>query len=253
MAARKKSASSKKPSSTKKSASKKSASSKKKSAGKRSAPTDAIALLRADHKTVKELFEQFEKTRKDERKEALAEQICKELSVHAQIEEEIFYPATREVIKEEDLVDEATVEHQSAKDLIAQIREGSASDDLWEAKVKVLGEYIDHHVKEEQNEMFPMVKKTKLDLKALGEQLMARKMELMGEAEGNGGGGGSKRGRGSKGGGSAGGKSGSGGAGGTGGKGGGSGEEGGGGSSGGGEGEGIVARMARGMGLAGGT
>jgi hemerythrin superfamily protein len=248
MAARKKSASSKKPSSTTKSASKKSASSKKKSTGKRSAPTDAIALLRADHKTVKDLFEQFEKTRKDERKEALAEQICKELSVHAQIEEEIFYPATREVIREEDLVDEATVEHQSAKDLIAQIREGSASDDLWEAKVKVLGEYIDHHVKEEQNEMFPMVKKTKLDLKALGEQLMARKMELMGEAEGNGGGGGGKRARGSKGGGSAGGKSGSGG---SAGKGGGSGEEGGGGAEG--EGEGIVARMARGMGLAGGT
>jgi hemerythrin-like domain-containing protein len=251
MAARKKSAARKQPSSTKKSATKKSASSKKKSSGKRSAPADAIALLRADHKAVKDLFEQFEKTRKDERKEALAEQICKELSVHAQIEEEIFYPATREVIRQEDLVDEATVEHQSAKDLIAQIREGSASDDLWEAKVKVLGEYIDHHVKEEQNEMFPMVKKTKLDLKALGEQLMARKMELMGEAdEGNGNGGGGKRGRGSKGGGgkgggAAGGKNGSGGAGG---KGGGSGEE-----DGGGEGEGIVARMARGMGLAGGT
>jgi hemerythrin superfamily protein len=248
MAARKKSAARKQPSSTKKSASKKSASSKKKSTGKRSAPTDAIALLRADHKTVKDLFEQFEKTRKDERKEALAEQICKELSVHAQIEEEIFYPATREVIRQEDLVDEATVEHQSAKDLIAQIREGSAGDDLWEAKVKVLGEYIDHHVKEEQNEMFPMVKKTRLDLKALGEQLMARKMELMGEAEGNGNGGGGngggKRGRGGKGGGAAGGKSGSGGAGG---KGGGSGEE-----DGGGEGEGIVARMARGMGLSGG-
>jgi hemerythrin-like domain-containing protein len=245
MAARKKSAARKQPSTSKKSATRKSASSKKKSTGRRSAPQDAIALLRADHKTVKDLFEQFEKTRKDERKQALAEQICNELTVHAQIEEEIFYPAARDAIREEDLVDEATVEHQSAKDLIAQIRGGSASDELWEAKVKVLGEYIDHHVKEEQNEMFPQVKKTKLDLKALGEQLMARKTELMGEVGGNGNGNGGKRGRGGKGGGSAGGKGSGGGS-----KGGGSGEEE---SGGGGEGEGIVARMARGMGLAGGT
>jgi hemerythrin-like domain-containing protein len=241
MAARKKSAARKQPSTSKKSATRKSASSKKKSTGRRSAPQDAIALLRADHKAVKDLFEQFGKTRKDERKQALAEQICNELTVHAQIEEEIFYPAARGAIREEDLVDEATVEHQSAKDLIAQIRGGSASDELWEAKVKVLGEYIDHHVKEEQNEMFPQVKKTRLDLKGLGEQLMARKMELMGEVgEGNGNGG--KRGRSGKGGGSAGGKGSGGGS-----KGGGSGEE----EGGGGEGEGIVARMARGMGIGG--
>jgi hemerythrin-like domain-containing protein len=244
MAARKKSAARKQPSSSKKSATRKSPSSKKKSAARRSAPSDAIALLRADHKAVKELFEQFEKTRKDERKEALAEQICNELTVHAQIEEEIFYPAARDAIREEDLVDEATVEHQSAKDLIAQIRGGSAGDELWEAKVKVLGEYIDHHVKEEQNEMFPQVKKTRLDLKALGEQLMARKMELMGEVAGNGNGNGGKRGRSGKGGGSAGGKG--GGSGGS--KGSGAGEEE---SGGGAEGEGIVARMARGMGIGG--
>jgi hemerythrin-like domain-containing protein len=241
MAARKKSAARKQPSSSKKSATRKSPSSKKKSAARRSAPSDAIALLRADHKAVKELFEQFEKTRKDERKEALAEQICNELTVHAQIEEEIFYPAARDAIREEDLVDEATVEHQSAKDLIAQIRGGSAGDELWEAKVKVLGEYIDHHVKEEQNEMFPQVKKTRLDLKALGEQLMARKTELMaevaGNGNGNGNGNGGKRGRSGKGGGSGGSKGG-----GSGGE-----EESGGGA----EGEGIVARMARGMGIGG--
>jgi hemerythrin superfamily protein len=236
MAARKKSAARKQPSSSKKSASKKSASSKK-SAAKRSAssraPSDAIALLRADHKAVKDLFEQFEKTRKDDRKKALAERICNELTVHARIEEEIFYPAAREAIREEDLVDEATVEHQSAKDLIAQIQGGSPSDELWEAKVKVLGEYIDHHVKEEQNEMFPQVKKTKLDLKALGEQMMTRKMELTGEGGGSGG----KRGglSGSRSGSSSGKDSSAGEA------------------ESGGEAEGIVARMARGMGLSGGT
>jgi hemerythrin superfamily protein len=238
MAARKKSAA-RKSSSSKKSASKKSASkksaAKKKSASSR-APSDAIALLRADHKTVQDLFQQFEKTRSDDRKRALAEQICTELTIHAQIEEEIFYPAARGAIREEDLLDEAEVEHQSAKDLIAQIESGSPDDELWEAKVKVLGEYINHHVKEEQNEMFPQVKKTKLDLKALGEQLQARKMELQGES--GGGGGASSRGRS---GGRNGGRSGGGAA-----KknGGGESEESGGG-------EGIVARMARGIGLGG--
>jgi hypothetical protein len=237
MAARKKSAA-RKSSSSKKSASKKSASkksaAKKKSASSR-APSDAIALLRADHKTVQDLFQQFEKTRSDDRKRALAEQICTELTIHAQIEEEIFYPAARGAIREEDLLDEAEVEHQSAKDLIAQIESGSPDDELWEAKVKVLGEYINHLVKEEQNEMFPQVKKTKLDLKALGEQLQARKMELQGES-----GGGGSRGRS---GGRNGGRSGGGGAK----KNGGAESE----ESGGGEGEGIVARMARGIGLGG--
>lgn len=178
MAARKKSA-------AKKTASKKSArktASKKKATGKRTAtraPADAIALLRADHKAVQDLFDKFEKTRSEERKGAIAEKICRELTVHAQIEEEIFYPAAREVLRQEDLLDEAAVEHQSAKDLIAQIESGNPGDDLFDAKVKVLGEYIKHHVKEEQNEMFPQVKKTKLDLRALGEQLQARKAELM--------------------------------------------------------------------------
>ena len=227
MAARKKSAarkSSSKKSASKKSASKKSASKKKSSSSR--APSDALALLRADHRTVQELFQQFEKTRSDDRKKTLAEQICNELTIHAQIEEEIFYPAAREAIREEDLLDEATVEHQSAKDLIAQI-EGGSGDELWEAKVKVLGEYVNHHVKEEQNELFPQVKKTKLDLKALGEQLQARKMELMGE------GGGASRGGGRNGGRNGGGS--------------------GGGSGSGGDSEGIVSRMARGMGLASGT
>ena len=234
MAARKKSATRK--SASKKSASKKSAS--KKSASKKSsrsssrAPSDAIALLRADHKKVQDLFQQFEKTRSDDRKKSIAEQICNELTIHAQIEEEILYPAAREAIREKDLIAEATVEHQSAKDLIAQI-EGGGGDEMWEAKVKVLGEYVNHHVKEEQNEMFPQLKKSKLDLKGLGEQLQARKQELMGEG---GAGMSSRGGRSKRSGGSGGGS-----------KSRGADEESGG------EGEGLMARMARGIGLSTGT
>jgi hemerythrin superfamily protein len=151
---------------------------KRKSSRKSAAPRDAIALLRADHQLVQELFDKFEKARGEDRKSALAERICSELTVHAQIEEEIFYPAARDAIRDEDLIHEATVEHQSAKDLIAQIEASGPSDELFDAKVTVLGEYIKHHVKEEQNELFPQVRKTKLDLKALGERLMARKEEL---------------------------------------------------------------------------
>ncbi len=143
-------------------------------------PQDAIALLRADHALVEDLFGQFEKARNDERKQTLATRICMELKIHTTIEEEIFYPATREALpKEDDLLDEAQVEHDSAKELIAQIESGKPGDQLWEAKVIVLSEYIKHHVKEEQNEMFPKVRKTKLDLKALGEQLRQRKEQLM--------------------------------------------------------------------------
>jgi hemerythrin superfamily protein len=146
---------------------------------RRAKPQDAIQLLRADHRKVQNLFDQFEKARGDDRKAALAQEICTELKVHAQIEEEIFYPSAREALKEQDLIDEATVEHASAKELIAQIEQAQAGDELFDAKVIVLGEYIRHHVKEEQNEMFPKLKKTKLDLKALGEQLAERKEALM--------------------------------------------------------------------------
>jgi hemerythrin superfamily protein len=142
------------------------------------APADAIALLKADHALVEDLFEKYEKARGDDRKAALAGQICNELKVHTRIEEEIFYPAAREVLREEDLIDEATVEHQGAKDLIAQIESGKPGDDLYDAKVKVLSEYIKHHVKEEHQEMFPQVRKTRLDLKELGERMQARKTEL---------------------------------------------------------------------------
>ena len=107
--------------------------------------------------------------------------ICRALKVHTQIEEEIFYPAARGGIpKAGDLLDEANVEHASAKDLIRQLEEARPDDELYDAKVKVLGEYVKHHVKEEQNEIFPMVKKSRLDTRELGEELKRRKDELMG-------------------------------------------------------------------------
>lgn len=160
-------------------------STKKKSHGKKSGngrARDAIGLLKADHAKVKELFAQFEKARNDSQKQRLAETICQELTVHTTLEEEIFYPAAQEAIDEPDLVDEAEVEHQSAKDLIEQIESGGPEEDKWEAHVKVLGEYVMHHVKEEEGELFPQVRETDLDLKALAEQLLARKQELLLEA-----------------------------------------------------------------------
>ena len=154
---------------------------KSESPKKATKPQEATALLRADHKMVSMLFEQYESARSRPKKKALATQICTELTVHAQIEEEIFYPAVRAAIDDEDLLDEAEIEHATAKDLIAQIEEMDASEDKYAARVIVLGEYIDHHVKEEQEEMFPKAMKAKLDMEALGEAIMARKEELKAE------------------------------------------------------------------------
>jgi hemerythrin superfamily protein len=149
---------------------------------------DACDLLDADHKAVKKMFKEYEELTESrargatQKKKELAAHICMELTVHAQIEEEIFYPAVREAIKETDLLDEAEVEHQTAKDLIAQIQAAGEPDDMFDAKVKVLGEYIDHHVKEERGEMFPKARAArKLDLVALRDELEARKEELMSE------------------------------------------------------------------------
>jgi hemerythrin superfamily protein len=146
---------------------------------------DAIAMLMADHKKVKTLFAQFEKLKEggsDEDKSALVEQICNELKVHAAIEEEIFYPAVREAIEDADLMDEALVEHAGAKELIAQLEEASPQDDLYDAKVTVLGEQIEHHVKEEEGDMFPKAKKAKVDTEALGEAMMQRKGDLLADS-----------------------------------------------------------------------
>ena len=143
---------------------------------------DAIALLKQDHRTVEELFEQFEKASGEGRKQKIAQKICLELSVHATIEEEIFYPACEGKI-EEDLLKEAYVEHDGAKVLIAQILDGDGqSDDFFDAKVKVLQEQIEHHVEEEEKRlegMFSQARQAGLDMDALGEQLAARKAELL--------------------------------------------------------------------------
>jgi len=151
------------------------------SAGK----TDAVKLLTADHREVKALFQEYQKLvdhdAEDDEKHPIAQQICQMLTVHAQVEEEIFYPAAQEAIKDPDLVDEAAVEHATAKDLIAQLEASDPSDELFDAKVKVLGEYIDHHVKEEEGELFPQARKAKMDMVAMGEEIAARKAELMAE------------------------------------------------------------------------
>ena len=142
---------------------------------------DAIALLKEDHRAVEKLFKEFESANGDGRKEKLARRICLELSVHTKIEEEIFYPACEGKI-EEDLLKEAYVEHDAAKLLVAEIEAGDGkSDDFFDAKVQVLGEQIEHHVKEEEGELFPQVRKADLDLKALGERLAERKKELLAE------------------------------------------------------------------------
>jgi hypothetical protein len=146
---------------------------------------DAVALLTDDHKTVQKLFKDYEKLVQndadDEEKAALAKQICTELVIHAQIEEEIFYPAVREAIDDADLLDEAEVEHASAKDLIAQLSTMAPRDELYDAKVTVLGEYVNHHISEEQDEMFPQAKKAELDTASLGAELLERKQELQAE------------------------------------------------------------------------
>ncbi|MEI9850749.1 MAG: hemerythrin domain-containing protein [Sphingomonas sp.] len=150
--------------------------------------TDAIALLKADHRKVEELFEQFEGARAASAKQKLAHRICVELKVHTSIEEEIFYPAFRGKI-EDDTLDEAYVEHDGAKVLVNDIEAGSPEDDFYDAKVHVLSEEIKHHVHEEEmpsEGMFAQCRATDVDLVALGEAMLARKQELMAQAESEG-------------------------------------------------------------------
>lgn len=146
---------------------------------------DAVDLLDADHVAVKKLFTAYKKLcdahASSDEKEKIATQICQALTVHAQIEEEIFYPQVREAINDDALLDEAEVEHGTAKDLMAQLADMSPDDDLYDAKVTVLGEYIDHHVQEERDEMFVKARKAHLDLMAIADELRERKMELMEE------------------------------------------------------------------------
>jgi hemerythrin superfamily protein len=143
------------------------------------APKDAIALLKADHEAVSQLFAEYEKTRSVPNKKTLVAEICTALSVHAQIEEEIFYPAVKTALKDKLLVPEATVEHASVKDLIAQLEGIEPDGEMYDAKVKVLSEFVKHHVKEEQNEMFTKAKASSLDLVELGARMAARKDDLL--------------------------------------------------------------------------
>jgi hemerythrin-like domain-containing protein len=149
---------------------------------------DACDLLDADHRAVKKLFKEFEELagsaaqRATTQRKNVAREICTQLSVHAQIEEEIFYPRLREAFKDTAVIAEAEVEHATAKNLIAQIEAVEEPDEAFDAKVKVLAEYIDHHVKEERNEIFPKARSSRrLDLLAMREQLAARKEELLAE------------------------------------------------------------------------
>src|SRR3546814_911339 len=132
---------------------------------------DAIRLLKADHRQVKDYFHDFERAKSASKKQDLANKICKALTVHTKIEEEIFYPAARKEIKDGDLLDEAEVEHATAKQLIAEIQKMKSGDRLFDAKVTVLGEYVNHHVAEEEKELFPEVRETDIDLKDLGRVL----------------------------------------------------------------------------------
>ena len=143
----------------------------------------ALELLSSDHRKVEQLFQMYEDEKEgdDETKRDLAQKICGELTVHAQVEEELFYPWLKENMDEMDKVEEAYVEHASAKDLIAQIQGAGEIDDTYDAKVKVLSEYIKHHVKEEENEIFPEVKDQQEELDELGQEMAARKAELMEE------------------------------------------------------------------------
>ena len=135
--------------------------------------------MKADPREVKGWFKEFEALEDEDEKQQMAARICLALTVHAQIEEEIFYPAVRAEIEDDDLMDEAEVEHASAKQLIAEIQRMKPSEKLFDAKVVVLGEYVTHHVEEEETEMFPEARHSDVDLKDLGAKLAARKKELM--------------------------------------------------------------------------
>lgn len=148
---------------------------------------DAIALLTTDHKKVLKLLKEYEKLKDDGRdteKSDLATTICLEITVHSMLEEEIFYPAARKVIQDDDLMDQALVEHASAKNLIDQLQDMEPGDDLYDAKIAVLGDEIRHHAEEEEKEMFPKVKKSKINTGVLGEQMQQRKDVLMEELGG---------------------------------------------------------------------
>jgi hemerythrin-like domain-containing protein len=158
---------------------------KEKPMPRKSSKSDVLSLLKADHDKVRKMFKEFEKLEADdsEEKAELVKQACAELKVHTQVENEIVYPAIRQAIEDDDMMDEALVEHEAAEELISQLEELQPGDELFEAKFTVLGEYVNHHIAEEQKKMFTKAKKADIDLVSLGEQVAERKKELMkGEA-----------------------------------------------------------------------
>lgn len=164
------------------SATTKTSSAKTSSATSKKAAKNILDMLAEDHKKVKKMFKDFEKAKDDdEAKQMLVETCCAELTIHAQLEEELFYPALRQALDETDLVDEAEVEHASAKQLISELSSMQPDDDLYDAKFTVLGEYVNHHIEEEEKEIFAKAKKAKLDLEAMAEEMEERKMELRDE------------------------------------------------------------------------
>lgn len=142
---------------------------------------EAIAMLIEDHQKVQKLFKTFGRTEDERQQQELATQICNELTVHTQLEEQVFYPAAREALEESDTVDEAEVEHQVAKDLVERIRQSRPQDEEYCALVTVLCEYVNHHIEEEQTELFPQLKKTEIDFDALGEEMQQKKQALRSE------------------------------------------------------------------------
>jgi hemerythrin-like domain-containing protein len=151
----------------------------------RSKSASAIDMLKEDHAKVKKAFKEFENLDRADTETCrqVVKTVCEDLKVHTTLEEEIFYPAVRAAIEDEDIMNEAAVEHETAKMLIEQLENSSPDDPQYFATFTVLGEYVMHHVKEEEGEMFPQAKKAELDLDALGEQMKARKEELVGQAE----------------------------------------------------------------------
>ena len=151
----------------------------------RSKSASAIDMLKEDHAKVKKAFKEFENLDRSDTETCrqVVKTVCEDLKVHTTLEEEIFYPAVRAAIEDEDIMNEAAVEHETAKMLIEQLEDSSPDDPQYFATFTVLGEYVMHHVKEEEGEMFPQAKKAELDLDALGEQMKARKEELVGQAE----------------------------------------------------------------------
>ena len=146
---------------------------------------NAITMLKQDHEAVAELVDKYERGKNrlsSQRMQKMAREICRMLTIHATLEEELFYPTAREQVRGlEDMLDEAEIEHATVKELIGTVENSTPDDELYDARIKVIGEYVKHHVKEEQNEIFPKVRKSKLDLEDLGEQMQARRQEL--EAE----------------------------------------------------------------------